>query len=192
MTRQCCKREAASSRLRGLASVASAVAVALLPKCPMCLAVWLTAATGIGVSAAGASKIRWTALALSFAAGAILLRGFARRWMPERRACDLRQPAPRRAATVPFASALPLKFFTTPGQCRGARQSFRVAVVRRTMIKTLHHLSGAAHTRRAPRHAPELVRLVNVFNDFSPQLQNRRRVAARARYSGERVLTPGC
>ncbi len=45
----------------------------LLPKCPWCLAAWLTAATGVGFSAAGASLARgmlvvfWvTAVALAF------------------------------------------------------------------------------------------------------------------------------
>jgi hypothetical protein len=30
-----------------------------LPKCPLCLAVWLTAVTGVGFSAADASWARW-------------------------------------------------------------------------------------------------------------------------------------
>ncbi|HEY3456586.1 MAG TPA: hypothetical protein VGK64_18550 [Bryobacteraceae bacterium] len=63
MTKQCCMGGAASRRLarrlsRAAASILPGAAVVLLPKCPLCLAAWLTAATGIGFSAAGATWAR--------------------------------------------------------------------------------------------------------------------------------------
>lgn len=59
MTGQCCVGGAAPRRLtRRFSGVAASIlpgaALVLLPKCPLCLAAWLSAATGIGVSAAGA------------------------------------------------------------------------------------------------------------------------------------------
>jgi hypothetical protein len=53
--------------------------LALLPKCPLCLAAWLTAVTGAGVSAAAAARVRglivfcWVA-AVGVAAAQILRR----------------------------------------------------------------------------------------------------------------------
>ena len=56
------------------------VMLALLPKCPMCLAAYVAAGTGIGLSAAFASYFR---SALVFAAAAMILYQFGRaalRW----------------------------------------------------------------------------------------------------------------
>jgi len=66
MAGQCCVGGAASRRLarrisRAAASVLPGTALVLLPKCPLCLAAWLTAATGIGFSAAGA---KWASATL--------------------------------------------------------------------------------------------------------------------------------
>ena len=63
MTGQCCVGGASSSRparrlARAVASILPGAALVLLPKCPLCLAAWLTAATGIGFSAAGATWAR--------------------------------------------------------------------------------------------------------------------------------------
>jgi hypothetical protein len=44
--------------------------VALLPKCPACLAAWLAVTTGIGISAAAAAHVR-TAVIVLCAAGLI-------------------------------------------------------------------------------------------------------------------------
>jgi hypothetical protein len=64
MTGQCCVAgPAGAHRLaRGMSAVAGSIlAVALfvfLPKCPLCLARWLTVATGISFSAACAGLVR--------------------------------------------------------------------------------------------------------------------------------------
>jgi hypothetical protein len=56
--------------------------VALLPKCPACLAAWLALATGVGVSAPAAGVLRTAVLALSVAPLiwlAVRTRGVAQR-----------------------------------------------------------------------------------------------------------------
>jgi len=63
MTAQCCNRGRASSRpARRFSTLAASVMPAalfvLLPKCPLCLAAWLTLATGISFSATGAAWVR--------------------------------------------------------------------------------------------------------------------------------------
>jgi hypothetical protein len=61
MTGQCC---AARRLSKGAAAILPAAIVALLPKCPLCLAAWLTAATGVGFSASGAAWVRAGVVAL--------------------------------------------------------------------------------------------------------------------------------
>ena len=71
-------------------SILPGAALVLLPKCPMCLAVWLTAVTGVGVSATGAAWARWMLVAFWVAALALaaapIARGRALVRMPARRA----------------------------------------------------------------------------------------------------------
>lgn len=63
MTGQCCMGGAPARRLaprisRVAASVLPGALLVLLPKCPLCLAAWLTLVTGVGVSAAAAARVR--------------------------------------------------------------------------------------------------------------------------------------
>ena len=63
MTGQCCTIEPASGSLvRQLSKITGALLpgalLVLLPKCPLCLAAWLTLATGLSFSATGAAWVR--------------------------------------------------------------------------------------------------------------------------------------
>lgn len=63
MTGRCCVGGTAARRLarrfsKAAASILPGAALVLLPKCPLCLAAWLTVVTGIGFSAAAAAWMR--------------------------------------------------------------------------------------------------------------------------------------
>jgi hypothetical protein len=63
MTGQCCLAGPRSHRLarwlsKAATSVLPAAVLVLLPKCPLCLAAWLTVATGVSFTAAGAAWVR--------------------------------------------------------------------------------------------------------------------------------------
>ena len=51
----------------GAGAAIPALLVALLPKCPMCLAAWIAAGTGIGISAGSASWLLVLAVTLGVA-----------------------------------------------------------------------------------------------------------------------------
>ena len=89
MTGQCCMGGAAPRRpvrrvFKGAASILPAAALAFLPKCPLCLAAWLTMVTGVGFSAAGAVWVSgivvlfWVAGVTLIVAPIIRRRGFGR------------------------------------------------------------------------------------------------------------------
>lgn len=89
MTGQCCtgegRRRRLARRLSGAAaSILPGAVLLLLPKCPLCLAAWLTVATGVGVSAAAAARVRgllvvfWIAAAGVAASRIIRRRAFRR------------------------------------------------------------------------------------------------------------------
>ena len=76
MTAQCCTGGGPSRRLARRLSGAAAstlpgAVLLFLPKCPLCLAAWLTAVTGIGISAAAAACVR--GLIVVFSVAVVLL-----------------------------------------------------------------------------------------------------------------------
>jgi hypothetical protein len=76
--RQCCHGGPAWRRLAqrlygAMASMLPAAALVLLPKCPMCLAAWLTALTGFGFSAGMAGWLRGGLVMLSVAIAALAM-----------------------------------------------------------------------------------------------------------------------
>src|SRR5579883_2515446 len=80
MTGQCCRGEGRSRRLAlrlsgAAGSILPGALWVLLPKCPLCLAVWLTTATGVGVSGLLVERLRGGILVLW---AAILLWGAVR------------------------------------------------------------------------------------------------------------------
>jgi hypothetical protein len=84
MTGQCCVGGTASRRLarrlsRATASILPGAVLVLLPKCPLCLAAWLTVVTGVGFSAAAAAWVRgmvglFSVVAVALAAAPIVRR----------------------------------------------------------------------------------------------------------------------
>ena len=76
MTGQCCQGEGRSRRLArrlsgAAASILPGAVLVLLPKCPLCLAAWLTVATGFGISAAAAARVRGLIVVFCVAAVAL-------------------------------------------------------------------------------------------------------------------------
>lgn len=84
MTAACCRKGRPSGRLargfsRTLAFLLPGAVLALLPKCPLCLAAWLTLATGAAVSAGAAARVRGLALAICVSATALAAQTIWRR-----------------------------------------------------------------------------------------------------------------
>ncbi len=89
MIGQCCTGEGPKGRFArrlsgAAASLLPGAVLVLLPKCPLCLAVWLTAVTGVSFSAAAAARVRgliiafWVAVAALAAMQLIRRRDFSR------------------------------------------------------------------------------------------------------------------
>jgi hypothetical protein len=71
----CCTGGPSARRLSGTAaSIVPGALLALLPKCPLCIAAWLTAATGVGFPPAGVTWLREAIAVFWFAALALSLR----------------------------------------------------------------------------------------------------------------------
>jgi hypothetical protein len=84
MTAQCCTGEGPSRplarRLSGFAaSILPGAVLVLLPKCPLCLAAWLTVVTGIAVPAAAAAHVRGLFVVFWAAAVALAVTQLVRR-----------------------------------------------------------------------------------------------------------------
>jgi hypothetical protein len=81
---RCCPGEPAS-RLRksvdASGSVLSAAVLVLLPKCPACLAAYLAAGAGVGVTLTTASHLRTALLVLSLACLTYVVGRSAFRWL---------------------------------------------------------------------------------------------------------------
>jgi hypothetical protein len=70
MTAPCCVR-----RVSGVtASILPGALLAILPKCPLCLAGWLTLATGVSFSEAGAAWLRGSLIAFWITALALAIK----------------------------------------------------------------------------------------------------------------------
>jgi hypothetical protein len=89
ITAGCCRHDdgltgAALRRLarrlsRAAASILPGAVLVLLPKCPLCVAAWLTAVTGVGFSATGAAWVRGMLVVLCVAAVALAAAPIVRR-----------------------------------------------------------------------------------------------------------------
>ena len=84
MCGQCCTGEGRLQRLarhtaKAGARITPAAVLVLLPKCPLCIAVWLTAATGLTVSTAAAAWVRGSLIVACVSAIALVAVQFARR-----------------------------------------------------------------------------------------------------------------
>jgi hypothetical protein len=102
MTGQCCTGEGRLSLARRLSATAAPVlpgaVLLLLPKCPLCLAAWLTVALGgAAVSATAAEQIRWVTVV--FWLVALVIAGIQVIWRRYSAACaaNLSIPAPLKA-----------------------------------------------------------------------------------------------
>ena len=84
MTAQCCTGGGPSRRLArrlsgAAASILPGAVLLFLPKCPLCLAAWLTVVTGIGISAAAAACVRGLIVVFSVAAVVLAAAQIVRR-----------------------------------------------------------------------------------------------------------------
>jgi hypothetical protein len=82
MTGQCCTGGGPSARrLSGAtASIVPGALLALLPKCPLCIAAWLTAVTGVGFPPAGVTWLREIIVVFWAGALAVTVRHVRSNW----------------------------------------------------------------------------------------------------------------
>ena len=96
MIGQCCAGRPASRLARRLSTIAGSIlpgaVLVLLPKCPLCLAAWLTVATGVGFSAAAAAWVRGTLVAFWVATLALAAAAIIQRLAVEGAPASLRRP----------------------------------------------------------------------------------------------------
>ena len=75
MMDQCCTGgQSARRRTATAASILPGALLALLPKCPLCIAAWLTAVTGMGFAPTGVTRLREMIVVFWVAAVAVTLR----------------------------------------------------------------------------------------------------------------------
>ncbi len=104
MRRQCCAGERPPRRLAcrlfgTAASLLPGAVLLLLPKCPLCLAAWLTVITGVGLSAAAAAHVRGMIVMFWASAVALAAAQRIRRREPRRPS----SPGVRKVAPPPSA-----------------------------------------------------------------------------------------
>lgn len=80
------------------------VVLALLPKCPACLAAYIVAATGVGVSVAVAAQLRLGLVVLCIAALAWLVVLWLRRRFAAGRCARVQAPAASRPGSARISS----------------------------------------------------------------------------------------
>jgi hypothetical protein len=95
MTPQCCTGEVPSRRLArrlsaAAASLLPAAVMVLLPKCPLCLAAWLTVISGTAVSVAAAARLRGLIVVVCFAAVTFAAAQIRRNRSPSNRVSNSR------------------------------------------------------------------------------------------------------
>jgi hypothetical protein len=102
VTGQCCTGGTASSRparlylstgTRATASILPGALLAVLPKCPLCIAAWLTVVTGVGISAAAAAWVSGIVVMIWFAAMALAAVSIFRRPASARVTSRVRTPS---------------------------------------------------------------------------------------------------
>ena len=69
------------SRGRFISAAAPVLVLALLPKCPLCIAAYIAIGTGIGISVSTAASIRYGLIAVCAATLLFVLARSIRRWV---------------------------------------------------------------------------------------------------------------
>lgn len=89
MSQPCCERPPRSSLARRGVDIAGYVVpsavLALLPKCPLCLAAYLALGTGLGITVSAAAHLRTLLLVLCVGCLLFMATRHALRWMAVRR-----------------------------------------------------------------------------------------------------------